>query len=470
MSEEQHRDELPTVWYSGITRYQWIVLIIASLGWVFDIFEGQIFIATKNVATPALVKLEAPETSEADVKLLSSRYDNYTLAAFLVGGSLGGIFFGQLSDKIGRTRTMVLTILVYSLFTCLSAFSQNWWQMAILRFLVAAGVGGEWAVASAMVAEVFPPRARAWSLGIFHASSVLGTYLGVFAKSIFVDTGWFGDPAVTTMPWRLCYLVGVLPALLTIWIRASLKEPESWQQAKQQSDAGTGKQVGNLAELFSTQLWLRTVAGVGLAAVGLATFWGAHVNGKDRLMRTVRSEYLAEAGLTAEASADEQKAALTPFQNSVNRWDSLGMFLVTTGGGLGLICFGPLSERIGRRGTFLCYHIGALIIALIVFTQTFSSTVLAVLLPLFGFLTLGMHAGYAVYFPELYPTRIRGTGAGFCFNAGRMIAAPILILKAYMSGWGYTADGSAAILSLLFAGAFVLLLFAPETKGQPLPE
>ncbi|MEZ6056574.1 MAG: MFS transporter [Planctomycetaceae bacterium] len=478
MSRENEAESLDASgpWYRGVTRYQWIVLVIASLGWVFDIFEGQIFIATKNVATPSLVAAEFPTATVEEIKSIAERYDNYTLAAFLLGGSLGGIFFGTLSDRIGRKKTMVLTILVYSAFTCLSAFAQTMWQMAALRFLVAMGVGGEWAVASAMVAEVFPQRARAWSLGIFHASSVLGTYLGVFAKSIFVDTGWFGDPQLTTIPWRLCYLVGVLPALLTIWVRASLKEPESWQQAKQSSDDGSGKRVGRLMELFSPTFLRRTIVGVGLAAVGLATFWGAHVNGKDRLMRTVEREYLQQAGVEMTASKTVRTEALAPFKASINRWDSLGMFLVTSGGGLGLICFGPLSEWIGRRGTFLLYHIGALAISLVVFTQPFSTNTLAVLLPVFGFLTLGMHAGYAIYFPELFPTRIRGTGAGFCFNAGRILAAPILILKGVMlkgadkGGWAYSPDDAAAWLCLLFAGAFILLLFAPETRGQELPE
>lgn len=478
MSQDLPTEPLAEIgpWYRGITRYQWIVLLIASLGWVFDIFEGQIFIATKNTATPALVRAEFPEMSDAEIKTTSERYDNYTLAAFLLGGSLGGIFFGTLSDRIGRKQTMVITILVYSAFTCLSAFAQTMWQMAALRFLVAMGVGGEWAVASAMVAEVFPKRARAWSLGIFHASSVLGTYLGVFAKSIFVDSGWFQSLEHPNLPWRLCYLVGVLPALLTIWVRASLKEPESWQNAKQRSDDGTGQRVGRISELFSSAYLRKTIVGVGLAAVGLATFWGAHVNGKDRLMRTVQKELLQQSEVAVNATEPEKQAALRPFKQTIDRWDSLGMFLVTSGGGIGLVCFGPLCEWLGRRGTFLFYHIGALGISLVVFTQTFASTHLAILLPLFGFLTLGMHAGYAIYFPELFPTRIRGTGAGFCFNAGRILAAPILILKGVMlkstdnGGWGYSPDSAAATLCFLFAVAFILLLFAPETKGQELLE
>ena len=125
-------------WYHGITRYQWLVLLIASLGWVFDVFEGQIFVASMNEAMPSLVPAE---TTEGQI----SQYNNIALGAFLLGGALGGIFFGMLSDRIGRTKTMSITILFYSVFTCLSAFSQEWWHMAGLRFLVAMGVGGEWA-------------------------------------------------------------------------------------------------------------------------------------------------------------------------------------------------------------------------------------------------------------------------------------------------------------------------------------
>src|SRR5690349_15882390 len=166
-------DDQPTRWYHGITRYQWLVLAIASLGWIFDVFEGQIFVAGQKQVLGELV----PGAAEGDINY----YGNLINGFFLAGGALGGVLFGVLSDRIGRVRTMVLTILVYSLFTGLSALAQTWWQVAVCRFLVALGTGGEWAVASAYVAEVFPPRARAWSLAIFHGSSVLGTYLAIAA-------------------------------------------------------------------------------------------------------------------------------------------------------------------------------------------------------------------------------------------------------------------------------------------------
>src|SRR3954468_6539160 len=211
------RPLVSSAWYSGITGYQWLVLVIASLGWIFDVFEGQVFVASMNEAMPSLLP---PGTAEATSKL----YNNIALGAFLAGGALGGVIFGALGDRIGRARTMVITILMYSLFTCLTAFSQTWWHVVLLRFLVALGVGGEWAVASAMVAEVFPPRARAWSGAIFHGSSVFGTYLAVAAVEFIVNNKQL-DPAIG---WRAGFAVGALPALLTLWIRWRLREPDTW--------------------------------------------------------------------------------------------------------------------------------------------------------------------------------------------------------------------------------------------------
>jgi MFS family permease len=435
-----------TPWYQGITRYQWLVLIVASLGWVFDVFEGQAFVVTMKQAMPALT----PAGEQQRIPF----YTNITFAAFLFGGALGGVGFGLLSDRLGRKRTLTYTILLYSLFTCLSAFSSRWWEMAVYRFLVALGVGGEWAVASTLVAEVFPQRARAWSQSIFHASSVLGTYLAVAAGTFVVANPWFTKTLslfgreFSLTGWRVVFLLGIVPSLLIIWIRVSLREPERWLKASR----AAGEAKASVRQLFEGELLRRTLIGVGLAAVGLATFWGTHIYGKDIMQQAYQ-----------QSTGDENAEAL-------KRMEMLGMFLVTTGGGLGLIAFGPICERLGRRGAFLFYHLGGLAASLVVFTQVSSMTAAVLLLPIFGFLTLGMHAGYAVYFPELFPTRLRSTGSGFCFNVGRILAAPILAL----SGWMQTQRGismanAAALLSLLFAVGIVFLVFAPETKGQELP-
>jgi MFS family permease len=420
-------------WYAGVSRYQWLVLLLASLGWVFDVFEGQIYVAGSHEVMPDLLP---PGTPPGDVAF----YNNIAFAAFLLGGAAGGVLFGRLADRIGRARTMILTILTYSLCTCLSALSQTWWHMAGCRFLVALGVGGEWAVAAALVAEVFPLRARARSLALFHSSSVLGTLLAAAAGAVLIGNERLG--------WRWAFAVGAAPALLVLWIRWSLRDPE---RRPSKGEAAPRREHA-FADLFRGPLLRHSLVGVGLATVGLATFWGTHIYGKDRLRRLVEA---------AQPEAD------------LKGWEMAGMVLVTLGGGLGLVCFGPLAERLGRRGAFLLYHAGGLASALVLFLALSAVPAVLVFLPVFGFLTLGMHAGYAVYFPELFPTALRSTGAGLCFNAGRVLAAPILLLSGWLqrqAEWGLTPESASAMLSALFLLGIVILAAAPETRGRELPE
>src|SRR5690349_18618576 len=175
------------------------------------------------------------------------------LGVFLLGGTLGGVAFGSLADRVGRKPTMAATILVYSIFSGLTYFATQLWHVATLRFLVALGVGGEWAVAAALVAEVFPSRARARAAGIFHATSVLGTWLAA------------GTGLLVGAHWRYAYLVGVIPALLVLWVRVSVREPQRWTDAETQ-----GRPMGSLKDLFGTPIWAkRALFGLLLAAVGL---------------------------------------------------------------------------------------------------------------------------------------------------------------------------------------------------------
>jgi MFS family permease len=453
LDQEGHavNDQLspPRRWYSGITGYQWLVLILASLGWVFDVFEGQVFVAGMKEATPALVS-GTPTPGEL------AFYDNVILAAFLLGGAAGGVLFGMLGDRIGRKPAMMYTILFYSLFTSLSAFSQTWWHLAGLRFLVALGVGGEWAVASTLVAEVFPRRSRAWSQSIFHASSTLGTFLAIAAGRFIIAWPQWEIPlpggTVLLAGWRVAFLLGAVPALLIIAVRTGLRESDRWLETRA-IDQG-GNFGANLVDLFRRDVRRSTLVGVGLGAVALATFWGTHIHGRDKMAEAV-------------------KAALTgdDVQAPVKHAEMLGMFLVTIGGGIGLLSFGPFADLVGRRMAFLVFQLGGLAAALVLFPFPHSASVLYLLLPVFGFLTLGLHAGCAVYFPELFPTRLRGTGAGFCFNVARLAAVPIMVLTGWMNReWRLGHDQTAVILSPLFLVGAVVLLFAPETRGKDLPE
>jgi MFS family permease len=447
-------------WNEGISGYQWLVLIVASLGWVFDVFEGQIFVASMRDAMPQLLG-----AASADDPIVAT-WNNYALASFLLGGAFGGILFGMLSDRIGRSKTMIITILFYSVFTCITAFTNAPWQMVALRFLVAMGVGGEWAVASAMIAEVMPKRSRPVMGSIFHASSVFGTLMAVAVGYFIISAQPWGDDT-----WRLGFLIGIIPALLVIVIRWKMKEPEQWHQAKEREKQDATQVTGSLPELFNARNIQNTFVGVTLATIGLVTFWGCHIYGKNVLLRSAQSAALIAEGVASDAEKSVKQAALAAHSSDTKRAEMMSMFLNTVGGGLGLVLFGWISNKLGRKGAFIFYHAGGLVMALVMFQvlipQNASVPVLALALPVFGFMTLGMHAGYAVYFPELFPTRLRGTGTGFCFNAGRFGTAAAMLIAGQL---GWAPDDTALYLAPLYALGIVVTLAATETRGTELPD
>jgi MFS family permease len=453
-------------WYQGITRYQWLVLTIASLGWIFDVFEGQIFVASMRDAMPALLGVQPDHASVRS-------WNDMAFGSFLLGGAFGGVLFGVISDKIGRAKTMIVTILFYSLFTCITAFAQEPWHMVVLRFFVAMGVGGEWAVASAMVAEVMPNRARPVMSSIFHGSSVFGTLLAAAAGAFVV-----GNPALGDSAWRWGFAIGVLPALLTVWVRWKLREPDQWVKARDRA-ADTGQQqTGRVVELFNRENIRNTLVGVSLSSIGLVTFWGAHIYGKNALLRHAQEQARLDSLTTITYEEIQNLDVPSREQQArIKRAEMLSMVLNTIGGGLGLVLFGPISNRMGRKRAFIFYHAIAFVMVIVLFelliARGASAFLLACTLPLFGFFTLGMHAGYAVYFPELYPTRLRGTGTGFCFNMGRLATAAAFFtfaaLAANDNDW-LTPENKALILSPLYLLGVVVVLFARETRGEQLPE
>ena len=434
MSKEEPADSSTTAlddtpWYHGISGYQWLVLIIASAGWVFDVYEGQIFNITRGDMLTELLGGD-----EAAVKGWGDRF----LAIFLFGGTVGGLVFGSLADRFGRRPILVATILMYSLFSGLTFFAQDIYQVGILRFFVALGIGGEWAVAASMVAEVFPSKARAQAASIFHASSILGTWLAA-VSGILVGTNW-----------RYAYLLGVLPALLVVWVRVSIKEPEQWQET---SDNKVQNRRGSFRDLLLNKRWAwRAIGGLLLAAVGLGTFWSVTVAGQD-LVR----ELLVRTGMDLDTASQKSKFAYGIVQ--------------AAGGGVGLLAFGPIAARIGRKPAFTLFQLLAVCIVPIVcyVPQTYSQMLF--ILPIFGFLTLGMHAGYAIYFPELFPTHLRATGASFCFNGGRLLAVPVLLFSARLKQTeGVDLRYAVVGLSLLFLVGILVIAFLPETRGRELPE
>ncbi len=461
-------------WYQGLDRYCWVVLIIAALGWLFDTMDQNLFNLVRN---PSIRDLLSAEISDPELLAAETqRVGGWITALFLVGWSVGGFVFGILGDRLGRTRTMILTILIYAGFTGLSSLAWDWQSYAVMRFLTGLGVGGEWAAGAAIVAEVFPERSRAMALGTLQALSAVGNMLA--ATIVFGMAG---------LGWRYVYVVGALPALLVFWIRRSVREPEKWTQARDQ--ASFGKELGAITELFRDPvLRRRTIAALMMAVAGQGALWGIGFWSVDLLTSVLEPFSLAAA--------------------DVDRTKSLMFFVQQVGAMLGIYLFAVFSERTNRRTAFFlwfalgCAAIPAFfwgvalagsasgfdwlggLLAPLTFTsglpQGVQTTVaIAALLAFFlGFATLGPFSGYTVYFPELYPTRLRATGCGVCYNGGRFLAAlaPLALGAltarfaampgAVAGGMPLAATVVTGIYLLGFAGAWI----APETKGQPLPE
>jgi len=357
------------------------------------------------------------------------------------------------------------------------------------------------------VAETFPSKARAHAASMFHAFGSFGTLLAagvgaVMLGSVAVQT-WAETTALlawthsmyepSTLSWRLCFALGLLPSIIVFFIFMHLKEPDSWKAAQEEAKKDPTKRVGSIADLFQKDTIRATVIGVTLAAIGMATFWGVHIRGKDTMHLAAENQMIAQeqAKLVGQdndegdeeivrevrrtVGTEEKTFGFTLTQDAeLKRWEMFGMVIATLGLLFGQLSFGPLSQRIGRRGAFVFFHIGAFIIAICVFqlAKGFTSVApLYILLPIFGFFTAGMHSGYAVYFPELFPSRLRGTGVGFCFNMGRFMASPVLLFLGVMvSMLGISFMDAFTILSFFYLLGPVAIYYARETRGQELME
>ena len=536
MSEPSTAEHPPdnSPWYAGVTRYQWLVLAIASAGWVFDVFEGQLFVIYK---TPAMAEVLGVDKSTEAGKSAIDAWSNYALSSFLLGGALGGLVFGMLADRIGRQKSMIWSIAVYSVFTAMHFWVTDAWQIVALRFFVAMGVGGEWAIAASLVSEVFPKRARTAAGGIFHASSALGAVFASLCGKLLAESDW-----------RMAFLIGLAPALLIVWIRASLQESEKWQ-AVQSKPSADGPPPGSLRELL-TKAGLRRNALIGLclASIGLGTYWGIYawgpelvrlvltedvdsLSGEELDQRVVRvmTPHIDESifknqekpvltGMTESQIAiwkvlarlagevDETSLAMRPIKDNeklltdtvtvienkagrekldplyrelarselgsayrASMGSSAYLWMNFTGGLLGLLCFAPLATYTSRRMAFAVYHVGALILAPATFLLAGSYEVSVVLLSVMAFFVVGMHAGYAIYFPELFPTRLRATGASFCFNVARLVSAVVIVgripLRAELG-----LREAVSVMALLFALGLIAIAFAPETRDTELAD
>lgn len=415
-------------WWKELSRFQWIVLTVAWLGWVFDIFDTALF----NLAKGPMLKdlLTAP-----DLAARQAEFEGIIQTIFIVGWAIGGLIFGVLADKVGRTKVLVWTILIYCALTGLTSICQTWEQVAVVRFLAALGIGGEWAAGAALIAEVVPNRARAASASILQTAAAVGPVLAALSNQALAANGW-----------RVLFLVGLVPALLTVVIRLFVPEPE------RTAPNVAAPKANPLGGLLSNAKWRRNlivamILGlVGISGAGNVAYWMPN---------------LVEQGLPKDldpAMIASKKSEMTYLQH--------------VGTIVGVFLFPWLCDRIGRKLAFASFFVLSLVALWSTLSAQPSFEQLKWIAPLLSLLTIGLTAGFGLYFPELFPTRFRATGCGLAYNVARIGQAPIPWLTGLLIA---QAPGQSVSTGVLIAGSLSLigllvLPFAPETKGQSLPD
>jgi MFS family permease len=401
-------------WHSDITRSQWRVLGAAQLGWMLDAMDVMLYAFALTAIRDEFRLTSAAAGALASITLIASAF--------------GGIVFGMLADRIGRARVLVWSILIYSVFTALTATAGTVGQLILWRALVGIGLGGEWSAGSVLVAETWPAAHRGKAIGLMQAGWAIG-YIMAALLAAAVLPAW---------GWRPLFAAGLAPALLAVWIRLRVPEPPGWKPAR-------GRRASGAGALFRPPLARRTVLASAMAAAVLFAYWGLFT-----WIPGYLSSPVARGG--AGMSVVRSSAWIVPMQ--------VGAFF-------GYALFGFLADRFGRRPVFLSFVLGAAALVPVYGQWSRSQAVLMALGPLVGFFGHGYFSVFGVMLAELFPTAVRATGQGLCYNLGRGLSA--------LAPWviGALADrygiGSAlALPSVFFAAGGALVLLLPETRGQRL--
>jgi MFS family permease len=407
------------VW--GLTSYQWTVFVAAWLGWGFDVFDGLLFNFVAPTCMPRLLGVAPGDP-------LVTGATGVVTSLLLVGWATGGILFGWVTDRVGRSRTLLITMVTYALATAACALASNVWELGALRFVASLGIGGEWAAGASLVAEVFPENRRVAGGALLYTSAPLGILLAGWVNELVTRHAGVGPDVA----WRLVFLSGLVPAAVALWIRRHVREPEAWTRMEGPPP--------RLAELFSPAHLRATSGALAMSVVTLITWWAMSAF----LPFVVRS--LAGAG--------DDAAALVARANTS----------FTVGGIAGTIATIPLA-RLGRRRLFALYLAGASAAIWATFGIAWPLETLVALLFLCGATTFGIVGAFSFYFPELFPTRLRGTGSGFCFNTGRYLAAagPFVVGSA-LGMAGSPTDAIKWVAAVPLVG-FALTPFVVETHA-----
>ena len=411
---------------SSSTHAQWLVLAAAFLGWMFDGVEMGIF---PLIARPALQSM-IPASALGQDQFVGLWMGRIT-ALFLVGAAAGGLGFGWLGDRLGRVRAMTLSILTYSVFTGLCFFARNPWQLGTLRFIAAFGMGGEWSLGVALVMEAWPSRNRALLAGIIGTASNAGYLLIALVGLCF---------HVTRDSWRWIMIAGAAPALLALGIQVVVPESERWKAAVRQ---GAARPV---REILSSGLLSKTLLGIALASVALIGTWGS-------------VQWLP-------IWADQMTGGRIPSAKALTQ------ILVSAGAIVGSLLGALAAGRMGRRPAYFVLCLLSLLFCGWLFRNVNEyGAAFLVFVTLVGATTAAFYGWLPLYLPELFPTRVRATGQGLCYNSGRVLAAIGALTQGQLvSAYAGSYARAGATVTLIYVVGLVVVWLGPETKDQPLPE
>ena len=405
-------------WRKEITAEQWKTLAAACSGWMLDAMDVMLYAF-------ALTSIQQEFS-------LSSAQAGLVASVTLLASAIGGIVFGLLADRLGRARSLVLSILTYSIFTALTASAQSLTALLIWRSLVGIGLGGEWAAGSVLVAETWPAEHRGKAIGLMQSGWALGYILAALFAALILPT----------LGWRALFVIGVFPALLSFWIRRHIAEPAIWVQSRTQRSPRLG---AGFRQLFCRPLLRHTLIASLLTSILLFAYWG---------LFTWIPTYLA-------APLDKGGAGMGVVKST--GW----IIPMQVGAFVGYISFGALADRFGRRPVFAVFVIAAAALIPCYGNLSGRAALLFLIGPLIGFFGHGYFSVFGAMLAELFPSDIRGTGQGLTYNVGRAFSA----LAPYVIGAlaGYLGIGPALMLtSAFFLAAGGLIFFFPETRGKEL--
>jgi MFS family permease len=371
-----------------------------------------------------------------------------------------------MGDRIGRAKTLTMCVLMYSLFTGLSALSRGWIDFAIYRFITGLGVGGVFGLAVALIADSQPDASRAGALGTLQALSAIGNisaglismWVGGLVASKAIQPSW---------SWKIMFLIGAVPAFLCVFLQIRLREPEKWVAARE-AGRKTGVAFGSYASLFGPQWRKSAIFGMILSVAGVIGLWGIGFFSPE-LVGPVIERSLHALNLPASEIAGEKA-----------KWIGINSIVQNIGAFIGMVLMTKLAQRTGRKPAFAIAFIAALA-GTIFFFRCFNGKGDIWMSGVMGACQLALFAGFAIYLPELFPTRLRSTGTSFCYNVGRFVAAFGILQTASIKAWasvGATTPeakidafrNAATYMSVIFLLGLVALFFLPETKGRPMPE